>query len=281
VIVVVGDLMEELVARLAGPLAHGSDAAATITRHSGGGGANVAAWLAYAGAEVALVARAGDDEAGRAATAALRRAGVDARVAHDLHRPTGTCLVLVDASGERTMVPDRAANDALREDDLPGELLAPGGHLHVSGYALLHPGSRPAAEAMLRRARAAGLTTSVDAASAAPLRAMGASAFLRAAGPVDLLRANASELDVLGKVPAGAARERLVTLGARGAWWTDGETEHRVAAPDIAAVDTTGAGDAFTAGWLVARMSGADPATALERATTLAARAVSHAGARP
>lgn len=179
-IVVVGDLMEEVIARLTGPLEHGSDTAATITRHGGGGGANVAAWLAVAGAPVALVSRAGDDEAAVAAEAALVRAGVETHIARDRVRPTGTCLVLVDATGERTMVPDRAANDALAPSDVPDELLAPGRHLHVSGYVLLHAGSRPAGEAALRRARAAGMTTSIDAASAAPLRALGAQAFLAA-----------------------------------------------------------------------------------------------------
>ena len=70
------------------------------------------------------------------------------------------------------MLPDPGANALLPVRDLPG-----GAHLHVSGYALIRPGSRPAAVAALAAAREAGMTTSVDPASAAPLAAMGAAAF--------------------------------------------------------------------------------------------------------
>ena len=73
-----------------------------------------------------------------------------------------------------------------------------------------------------------------------------------------------------------------MTLGAGGALWTDGHAVARVAAPPVAAVvDTTGAGDAFAAGWLAARRRGAEPAAALAVACALGARAVGRAGARP
>ena len=77
-------------------------------------------------------------------------------------------------NGERTMLPDAGANAHLGPEDLPTTAFEPGGHLHVSGYALLRPGSRDAALAALERARATGMTTSVDPASAAPLAALGA-----------------------------------------------------------------------------------------------------------
>ena len=77
------------------------------------------------------------------------------RVARDAQRPTGTCVVLVAPGGERTMLPDPGANDALSIDDLPDDAFA-GGVLHVSGYALLRHGSRAAALTAIDRARAAG-----------------------------------------------------------------------------------------------------------------------------
>jgi ribokinase len=80
-IVVIGDLMVDVVVRLAAPLAQASDSPARILFRGGGSAANTAAWLAEAGADVALIGRVGDDDRGRSAVEALRAAGVDTRVA--------------------------------------------------------------------------------------------------------------------------------------------------------------------------------------------------------
>ena len=289
-VVVVGDLMVDVVAWASAPLAQASDTPAQVTTHPGGGGANVAARLAEAGVPTMLVARAGDDAPGRAAVAELRAAGVDARVAVDPVRATGTCVVIVEPDGERTMLPDRAANMALTPADLPVEELRAAEHLHLSGYTLLDPGSRAAGLVALEHARAAGASVSVDPASAAPLRAAGAEAFRRWTASADVLLPNAEEAAVLtgARDPEAAAwalardgTEVVVTLGAGGALWTDGEQVERVpAAPAPAQIDSTGAGDAFAAGWIAARLGGAEPREALEAACALAARALGGAGAR-
>jgi sugar/nucleoside kinase (ribokinase family) len=272
-VVVLGDLMVDVVARMTGPLQVGSDTPADVSSRPGGAGANVAAWLAAAGAPVALVARAGDDEPGRSAVGKLRGHGVDvAGVVLDSERPTGTCVVLVAPDGERTMLPDAGANAALSPADLPA--FEAGAHLHLVGYTLLRDGPpREAALEALRRARERGMTISLDPSSAAPLRAFGAERFLDLAGPVDLLLPNRDEASVLGPL-AGRAREVVVTVGAEGARWTDGSAS--VAAPAVASdvADTTGAGDAFAAGFLAAWLDGAPPAAALGAANALAARAL-------
>lgn len=286
-IVVLGDVMVDVVARLSGPLAAASDAPAVIRFHGGGSAANAAAWLAAAGAEPVLVGCVGDDERGRSAREELRVGGVDARLAVDPELPTGTCVVLVGVDGERTMVPDAGANDALREEDLPDELLSPGGHLHVAGYALLREGSRPAARAGIRRALRVGMSVSVDPSSSALL----SDEFLDLAEGAQLVLPNTPEalaLTGLGD-PEAAARaladrfsEVVVTLGADGALWTDGADVLRVPAEPVEAVtDSTGAGDAFAAGLLSARLSGAPVAEALAAGCSLAARAVTQPGARP
>jgi sugar/nucleoside kinase (ribokinase family) len=285
-VVVVGDLMVDVVARMTVPLAAGSDTAARVRTRPGGAGANVAAWLAVAGAPVTLVARAGDDEHGRGAVERLRGHGVDARVAADPALPTGTCVVLVAPGGERSMLPDAGANAALSADDLPDDVFAAAAHLHLAGYPLLRDGPpRAAATAALRRAREAGMTVSLDPSSAAPLAAFGAARFLDLAGPLDLLLPNRDEALVLAapeadpvaaaRALAARAREVVVTLGADGAVWTDGTAALAApAATTVPVADTTGAGDAFTAGFLAAWLHGAAPPDALAAGSALAARAI-------
>lgn len=285
-VVVAGDVMEDVVATLDRAVAFGSDTPARISRRGGGAGANTAVWLARAGARVRLLGRVGDDAAGAALAAELRGEGVDGVAQVDPGRPTGTCVVLVGADGERTMLPDAGANAGLEAEALP----AGATHLHVAGYALLHPGSRPAARALLDAARAAGLSTSVDPSSAAPLAHAGPAAFLEWMGEVDLLVPNRAEAAVLAgdedpegaarALCTGAAREVVVTLGPSGALWTDGRRVRRADAPPVAVRDTTGAGDALAAGLLAARARGAGPAEALAAGCALAGRAVTRLGGR-
>jgi ribokinase len=255
-LVVLGDLMVDVVTRMSTALARGSDTPAAISVQGGGSGANVAAWAAWLGTPVVFGCRVGDDERGRAAVAELR--GVDVRVAIDPQRPTGTCVVLVEPGGERTMLPDAGANDG------PLPEVEPGDHLHVVGYALLRDGPRASALAAIERARAAGATVSVDPSSWALL-------WPGAIPPVDLLLPNADEVERLD------GGDMVVKLGAAGARWGDVE----VAAEPVPVVDTTGAGDAFAAGFLTARLQGAGRREALAQGCRVAARAVAQVGARP
>jgi ribokinase len=284
---VLGDVMFDVVARLSGPLAPGSDSHAVIRFHGGGSAANTAAWLAEAGAEPFLVGRVGDDERGATVRDELRGQGVEAVLAVDPELPTGTCIVLVGPDGERTMAPDAGANDGLSDADVSDELLASAGHLHVAGYALLRPGSRPAARAVMSRALERGMSVSVDPSSAALL----SPEFLDHADGAGLLLPNVEEARALSgeSDPELAARtltarfdEVVVTLGADGALWTDGhESVHCNAVQVEALVDSTGAGDAFAAGLLAARISGATPKEALTAGARLASRAVAKPGGRP
>src|SRR5260370_1105128 len=176
-VVVIGDLMTDGVAHATLPLARGSDAAGSVSMHGGGSGANIAAWMAADGGDVAFVGRRGADIAGRNRDMELMGYGVDARLVMDPERPTGTCVVMVTHKGERTMLSDPGANAALSPDDLPHDLFVPGAHLHVSGYTLLSEGARAAGLAAIDYSRRTNMTASVDAASAAPLERAGAEPF--------------------------------------------------------------------------------------------------------
>jgi ribokinase len=241
----------------------GSDSAAAVALHGGGAAGNVAAHL---GDRARLVARVGDDPMAAVALEGGLRATVDPAL------PTGVCVVLVGPDGERTMLPDAGANAVLSPPDaIDGDVV------YVSGYALLREATRPAALAWLEAARAAGARTVVDPASAAPLAdALHAFEAVRC----DLLLPNAAEAAVLGPERLRAiAREVVVKFGAEGASWTDGERTLNVPAAPARVVDTTGAGDAFAAGFLGVWPAG-DPEAALQAGAALAAAVVAREGGR-
>jgi sugar/nucleoside kinase (ribokinase family) len=272
VIFVLGDINVDVVAAHDGPIAPHSDTHATIALRPGGQGANVAGWLANAGAEVTLIGRVGTDPLAEIALQHLEN--VNLHVARDPERTTGTCIVLVAPGGERTMLPDPGANDALTAADLPeldGEIL------HVSGYALLRSGSRLAALEAIDRAHARGMKISVDPASAVPLA--NDPVFLARIAPIDLLLPNEDEAAVLG--PQIDVPELVITRGRNGATWTDHRTTHTQAPLNVDdVIDTTGAGDAFAAGFLSAWPAG-DPQQALQCGAELAAQAIGQPGGRP
>jgi sugar/nucleoside kinase (ribokinase family) len=291
-IVVVGDVITDVVAVLSGPLATGSDTAADIRFTGGGQAANTAAWIAAQGVPVTLVGAVGDDAAGRDRVAELTRAGVDCAVDRHEGYPTGTVVVLTH-DGERTMVSQRGANLRLTAGHVEHALTAApdAGHVHLSAYTLLDAASRGAGLRALAAARERGLTTSVDAASAAPLRRVGAAAFLTWVRDVDLLLVNTDEATVLagGLDPAAqaralsaTARRVVVKRGAAGAVWADRSgTVGGSPARRVPVADVTGAGDAFAAGLLTTWLAGGTPEAALARAGDLGALAVSTVGARP
>jgi sugar/nucleoside kinase (ribokinase family) len=292
-VVVVGDLMTDTVARASLPLARGSDTPATVTMHGGGSGANIAAWLAVDGAEVAFVGRRGADIAGRNRDMELMGYGVDARLVMDPERPTGTCVVMVTHKGDHTMLSDPGANAALSPDDLPQDLFTPGSHLHVSGYTLLNMASRQAALAALSHADRAGMSISVDGASSAPLERVGAEPFLQLTNGATLLFVNADQGRVLtGRDDPGQAARVLnawyphvvMKLGSDGAMMYSGGRPDPIRVPSQPVeriTDGTGAGDAFTAGFLSPWLDSKPPGEALAGGCRLAARALSLVGARP
>ncbi|MDO8307992.1 MAG: sugar kinase [Actinomycetota bacterium] len=285
----VGDVMLDVTARISSPLAYASDTPAVVTMQPGGSAANTAGWLAASGHRSAFVGRIGADDAGSRAREALVAQGVEAHLPVSAGRATGMCVVIVDALGERTMLPDPGANADLRADDLDGARVVAGDHVHLSGYVLLNPACAAAGLAILQRARQAGATTSLDPSSAAPLRARQED--MRAGlALVDLVIANEEEAEVLtGRrdpeaalaALAGLVPVAVVKCGAAGAMARAGIQHVSARARPAAVVDTTGAGDSFAAGFLPAWAGGLGLARALAAGLDLASVAVSRVGAGP
>ncbi|ANP54396.1 sugar/nucleoside kinase (ribokinase family) [Streptomyces griseochromogenes] len=292
-LLVVGDVVTDVVARHRGPLAAGTDTAASIRTLPGGAGANVACWAAHAGcAQVRLLGRVGAD-AVQWHERELLAAGVRPRLVVDPDAATGTVICLVDAgaSAERTFLTDSGASLRLEPADWSDALLDGVARLHLSGYLLFSEPSRALAETALAAARARGVPVSLDPASAGFLVTLGVDRFLTFAEGLDVLLPSRDEAFLLTGLPdwadAAAKLSRLVPLvvaksGADGALVARaGTVVARVPAAPAAPVDTTGAGDAFTGAFLAALLAGADPKEAAAQGCGAGARAVERLGGRP
>ena len=290
VVVVIGDVINDFIVRPIGPIAVGTDTPSRIERSPGGSGANQAAWLAALQTPARFVGRAGSQDASYHRNA-LEQLGVDVRLASADDQATGTIVVLVAADGERSMFTDRGANSALGEADLPEGILDGARLLHVSGYQLFEPGSRAAVRRLWAAARDAGIATSVDPASVAGLREVGRESFLEWTSGALFAFPNLDEgrllsgADEPGEIVSSLLdRYRVVALklGPSGAMVasTDGQ-KVEVGPRDGVIVDSTGAGDAFCAGFLASWMRDGDLEACALAAVSAATRAVGQVGARP
>jgi sugar/nucleoside kinase (ribokinase family) len=257
----IGDLILDVVVLPNVPLAMDADTPATIRLTAGGQAANVAAWASALGARSRLICKRGDDGASELAAAQLAHHGVE--VCGPVVEGRGGVVVSTrDGDGGRTMASDRGVASLLEPAELDPAWLRSCDVLHVSGYCLLR---EPMAEAAIEAARLAPRVT-VDLASAHDIAIVGAAvvtARLQALAP-DLAFATEAERAAVPEFDAAW----VIKLGAHGARFPEGFYP----APSVDAIDTTGAGDALAAGYLVG-----GPEMAIEAA----ARSVQLIGAMP
>ena len=259
-----GDIVVDVVLMPSRALERGTDVPGWVLLRQGGSAASTARWLGRLGARVTLICAVGRDAPGRALVAAAEADGVRVRTLRVAGRRTGRIGVLVEPGGERSFVTLRA------------EWFAGAQALHLPAYSLLDRPLGDAGLAAAQLAHAAGALVSVDLASAGPLLAAGrdaALALIADAAP-DVLFATADEADALlgTREPEGLlelAPIAVVKRGRRGATIlarpaAPGSDRIRFDVPTtpVETADTTGAGDAFDAGflfaWLSARHSGDD-----------------------
>src|SRR5262245_36572397 len=261
-----GDLLLDVVVRTSGPSGPDAEGSAETRVGAGGQAANVAAWAAKLGADVRFVGKRCSDAAGELVGHELSARGVELLGPVEDGR-NGVVVSLVAGDGNRTMLTDRGVAPGLRAEDLDVRWFAGCDRLHLSGYSLLR---RPIEEAAAKAAgavQAQGGHLSVDLASASGIAAYGPEKLLNR---LDLLQpelvfANEGELAAIGgEVPGTLVLKR----GAEG--FRVGGTDYPALPAEV--VDTTGAGDALAAGYLVGGP---------ELAAQAAARCVGQLGAMP
>lgn len=247
-----GDLVEDVVVFVDDPVNVASDTAARIERRRGGSAANVAAVAAGLGHDARFLGQVGAEPIGAALLADLSASGVDTSFVRRAGR-TATIAVLVDPTGERTMLTDRGACTDLDRPDpawLDGVTT-----LHVPLYSLSGPPIATTASTVIGWAHDRGIDAAIDVSSVALLDDLGRDAVVELLGRLApaVVFANGDEaeaLDVDGPI-AGAVT--VVKRGARPAvLYAEGVRREVPAEPVDEVGDTTGAGDAFAAGFLTA-----------------------------
>jgi sugar/nucleoside kinase (ribokinase family) len=287
--VVVGDVITDIIVQPEGALRHGSDRRAKIRLVPGGSGASQAAWLAHEGVATTFLGRVGAADHA-AFTAELAARGVSARLAADPDLPSGMLVSLIAPDGERSFFTDRGANEALARADLPDDALDGAALLHVSGYALVAPGPRAAAVDFMNVARRRNMLVTVDPSSTGFLADVGPQNFLDWTRGATMCFPNAEEAALLAgtadedeqfRVLGGYYDLVVIKRGSRGAEARRQAGRWHAAAPQVAAIDTTGAGDAFLAGFLAAHLQGGDIPACLERGVRAGSAATTVLGGRP
>lgn len=266
----------------------GNDTRTIISTHGGGAGGNVASWLAVLGNDVTMVGRIGNDAAGSAITAEFDALGISYGeiVKEGLH--TGVVVCLVDPSGERTMLADNGANAGLAISDLPA--LDGVDAIYLTGYAPLAPLSREGVLEMVRTINSREIPIIFDPATVGGMQGVPVEEILSWCALMDAVIMNEEEAIYLsGLSDLESALNFFVELtpraiikrGSAGAIGLErGGQIISVAATTSTVVDTTGAGDAFAAGFIDAFTGRRDFSYAMERASAVAGHCVAIVGAR-
>lgn len=294
-VVVFGDVIDDIVVRPHGEVWRDSDTAASIRQRPGGSAANVSAWLGSTGVIVDFIGRVGASDRDHHVRL-LADFGVRAHLTPDPTRPTGTIIAIIDENDGRTVLTERGANRVLTPDDVPDHLLDGASALYFTGYTVFSgqhdpEGTIDSFQRLLGRCRVRGVPVVVDPGSAGFLADFGVADFLRAVSGASVLVPNLAEGRVLTglddplDIAASLAETFVVvalTLGADGSVVVaPGQPPVVVPVAQTEGVDTTGAGDAFSAGFVTAWLEGEPIAAAADAGGRLAARASAVVGRRP
>lgn len=260
---------------------------------SGGSAANTLAGLAALGARCAFIGQVADDQLGEVFTHDMRATGIAFDVPPcTAPPPTARCLILIAPDGERTMNTSLAAAHNLPETAIEAAMISGAQYLLIEGYLWDPPQPRAAIRKAMQIAKAGGCKI-VFALSALYLMDLYRDDFraLIDDGIIDTLFCNDEEVaalmqsdDLEAAIASLSAKVAtlVVTRGEHGALAVQGGVRAEVRAEPIArVVDTTGAGDTFTSGFLAGQLQGRSLGDSLTMGAVCAAECISHYGPRP
>jgi len=264
-IVTLGDLLLDVVVRPSRPPERATDVPGSIEFRVGGAAANTARCVARLGGRSALICAIGRDGWGRRLLEAVAAEGVVVR-AVSARAATGRLVAIVDPGGERSFITQRGAADDIAAADIRPAWLRGAGALHVSAYVLFSEPGGGGADRAAELAHLAGAMVSVDLSSHGPMRSLGREAVWARVAAIapEVIFGNREEAATLSGGRGWRRAEALlelapivvVKMGAEGCrvLWRDAGAVARldVATSPMLVADTTGAGDAFAAGFLLA-----------------------------
>lgn len=255
-ICVIGDINVDVITLLSGPLQKNTDTTSVNAITLGGSTCNIAVWLTHLGVNTDLVSAIGDDVLGSWVITQLQAFGVsDVNIKSLAHNRTGTCVILVDETGARSMMPDFGANLLQSVDQKLENLIDESDIVVMSAYTFLRPESRKFALDVLEYVEKSRARMVIDAASSSPIQNAGPDTVRKYLARADLVLANEDEFAALATgAPDDWTHEfknLIIKRGERGALWLfKGQEVASVKAEEVKVLDTTGAGDAFCAGLL-------------------------------
>jgi sugar/nucleoside kinase (ribokinase family) len=282
VLCTIGDLIEDVVVWLSAEPNLGTDTDSIIQRTRGGSAANVAMFAALTGTESRFIGQVGNDALGQQLCLALQQAGVDVCIVAEGR--TGSIVVLVQPNGERTFLTDRGVASQLSLVD--ASLMANVGILHVPSYSLVTEPLASTSLLYIKAAQSLGAVISVDASTTSVLEYFGVARYrslIQSIQPQVFL-CNEDEAGLLGVGATEGMLGAALTVIKRGAHSTlaisqNNERSEVTVAPVANIVDTTGAGDAFAAGFLPTFVATSDVESAIARGHAVAARVLRSPGA--
>lgn len=258
---------------------------------SGGSAANTCAVAANLGARVAYLGKVAADQLGQVFAHDIRAAGVHFPSAPLTGgAPTARCMILVTPDGQRTMNTFLGACVTLGEDDVDEALVAASSVVYLEGYLFDPPAAQAAFHKAARVAHASGRQVALSLSDAFCVDRHRAAFRDLVAGHVDILFANETEITSLYQTntfeEAAEAARRDVSLAAltrseAGSLILRGRDTVAIAAEPTKVVDTTGAGDAYAAGFLAGLTAGRGLADCGRLGAIAAGEIISHFGARP
>jgi sugar/nucleoside kinase (ribokinase family) len=282
VLCTIGDLIEDVVVWLSAEPNLGTDTDSIIQRTRGGSAANVAMFAALTGTESRFIGQVGNDALGQQLCSSLQQAGVDVCVVAEGR--TGSIVVLVQPNGERTFLTDRGVASHLSL--VNASLMANVGILHVPSYSLVTEPLASTSLLYIKAAQSLGAVISIDASSTSVLEHFGVARYkslIQSIQPQVFL-CNEDEAGLLGVGVTEDMPGAALTVIKRGAHSTlaisqNNERSEVAVAPVANIVDTTGAGDAFAAGFLPTFVATNDVEVAIARGHAVAARVLRSPGA--